>query len=142
MARNVSKSKNRSTNKRFVGLPYECVIHENYTALSSHAVKLLIDIYLQYNGRNNGDLSAPWSLMKARGWRSPGTLNRAIKELLFYGWIIRSRVGGLNKCTLYAVTFQPIDECNHKNGASKLDISPTHKPSRYWAEIKSGSPHA
>ena len=141
MARNVSKSKNRSTNKRFVGLPYECVIHENYIALSSHAVKLLIDIYLQYNGRNNGDLSAPWSLMKARGWRSPGTLNRAIKELLFYGWIIRSRVGGLNKCALYAVTFQAVDECNDKRGFNKLDIAETFKSPGHWKEIKSGSPY-
>jgi len=136
------KSKGRSEHKRFVGLPYECVIHENYIALSPYAVKLLIDLYMQYNSRNNGDFSAPWSMMKARGWRSPGTLSRAIKELLFYGWIIRSRVGGLNKCSLYAVTFQAIDECNDKKGNSKLDIAPTTTSPGNWKEIKNASPNA
>jgi hypothetical protein len=98
---------------------------------------------MQYNSRNNGDFSAPWSQMKKRGWRSPGTLNRAIKELIYYGWIIRSRVGGLNKCSLYAVTFQAIDDCNDRNGNSKLDIASTITSPGYWKElkIKNGSPY-
>jgi len=134
MTNSYSKNKGRSEHKRFVGLPYQCVIHENYISLSPHAVKLLIDLYMQYNSRNNGDFSAPWSQMKKRGWRSPSTLSRAIKELLNYGWIIRSRVGGLNKCSLYAVTFQAIDECNDKKGNSKLDIVPTTTSPGNWKD--------
>ena len=108
---------------------FQCVIRSKaYTSLSAHAVKLLYDLLAQYNGNNNGDLSAPFSTMsRDRNWRSKGTLNRAIKELLEAELIEVSRQGGRHKCSLYAVTFYAVDECK-----GKLDIKSTLSPKSSW----------
>lgn len=107
---------------------YYCVIRsQSYGNLSAHAVKLLNDLLSQYYGSNNGDLSAPFSTMQKRGWKSKGTLNRAIKELLEAGFIETSRQGGRHKCTLYALTFYAVDDCK-----GKLDIASTIKPKSLW----------
>lgn len=107
---------------------YYCVIRsQSYGNLSAYAVKLLNDLLSQYYGSNNGDLSAPFSAMQKRGWKSKGTLNRAIKELLETGFIETSRQGGRHRCSLYALTFYPIHECG-----GKLDILPTNKPTSLW----------
>ena len=126
-----SKVKGRSEGGSFAALPHACLRHENFTALSPYAVKLLIDLYVSFNGTNNGDLCCTWSLMKKRGWRSESTLNNARKELLYYGWIICSRQGGRNMASLYAVTFQSIDECN-----GKLDVRETVASPGHWKESK------
>jgi hypothetical protein len=95
--------------------------------LSSHAIKLLNDLGLQYNGKNNGDLCATWSIMEMRGWKSSSTLYKAINELLGHGFICKSRQGGRHKPTLYALTWNNINECK-----GKLDISPTDGPLGTW----------
>ena len=115
----------------FVALPHACLRHKNFTVLGAYAVKLLIDLYANYNGTNNGDFCCTWSMMKKRGWRSESTLNNARKELLYYGWIICSRQGGRNMASLYAVTFQSIDECK-----GKLDVKETVTALGYWKEQK------
>lgn len=112
-------------------IPHACLNHKNYLALSSFAVKLLIDLYANYNGHNNGDFCCTWSMMKKRGWKSEATLNKARKELLYYGWIICSRHGGRNRASLYAVTFQSIDDCK-----GKLDIKETVTAPGNWKELK------
>jgi hypothetical protein len=123
--------KGRKEGGSFVALPHACLRHENFILLGSHAVKLLIDLYSNYNGSNNGDFCCTWSLMKKRGWRSESTLNNARKELLYYGWIICSRQGGRNMASLYAVTFQSIDECK-----GKLDLRETVTAPGIWKEPK------
>jgi hypothetical protein len=133
MAKNRLRVKGRADRGSFVALPHEILNHPNFTGLDSHAVKMLIDLYSQYRGKNNGDFSATWSRMKGRGWHSKGTLNRALKELLSKGWIITSRQGWRNHCSLYAVTFKPVDECG-----GKLDESATLTPLGYW---KTGLPN-
>ena len=128
MARNRLRAKGRSERGSFVMLPHEILNHPNFTGLSAYAVKLLIDLYSQYRGKNNGDFSVPWSRMSNRGWHSRGTLNRALKELVTTGWIIHTRHGGRDhRCSLYAVTFKPVDECG-----GKLDLSSTHTALGYW----------
>lgn len=107
---------------------YYCVIRsQTYGNLSAYAVKLVNDLLSQYFGSNNGDLSAAYSLMKKRGWKSKGTLNRAIKELLETGIIEVSRQGGRHKCSLYALTFYAVDDCK-----GKLDIQATSAPKSLW----------
>ncbi|MEO6117848.1 MAG: hypothetical protein ABIP37_02120 [Methylotenera sp.] len=108
---------------------YYCVLRSKvYANLSSHAVKLLNDLLCQYRGTNNGDLSAPFSTMQRdRGWKSKGTLARAIKELIESGLIEVSRQGGRHKCSLFAVTFYAVDECG-----GKLEIKSTSKPKSLW----------
>jgi len=86
---------------------------------------------MQYNGFNNGDFCCTWSIMKKRRWRSQATLNKAKKELIYYGWIICSRHGGKNRCSLYAVTFKAIDECK-----GKLEIPETVTAPGTWKNHK------
>ena len=97
---------------------------------------MLFDIFGQFNGRNNGDFSAAYSVFRHKGWKSNDQMRKAIVELKDKGWIVLSRQGGMNKgCNLYAVTWLPIDECE-----GKLHISATAAPLGYWKEIKSGVP--
>jgi len=128
MGKSYAKAKGRASTGRFLLIPHRCLDHENYIRLSSKAVKLLIDIAMQFNGRNNGDLTAALSVLKKRGWKSSETLRLALDELLHYGWIVVTRKGGLNRTTtLYALTFHPIDECK-----GKLDVNSTAMAPRNW----------
>jgi hypothetical protein len=113
-------------------LPGVVLEHTNYVRLSSKAVKLLNDLGAQYNGYNNGDLSATWSLMKERGWKSKESLQFARDELLHYDIIMLTRRGHLPKVpSLYAFTFRKIDECG-----GKLDVAATPQAPGTWKEAK------
>ena len=111
----------------FLMLPHNVLNHPAFVSLSPRAVKLLLDIAVQYNGGNNGDLCAPLSLMSLRGWNSSDQLHKAKKELVRNELIMVSRQGGINKTTLFAVTWVPVDECN-----GKLDIAATKTASVKW----------
>lgn len=107
---------------------YHCVLRSQaYANLSAHAVKLLNDLLSQYYGSNNGDFNATYTTMQKRGWRSKGTLSRAIKELLETGFIEVSKQGGRHSCSLYAITFYAVDECK-----GKLEINATKTPKSLW----------
>ena len=114
----------RRASGHFVKLTSTVYRSENFKKLSGSAVKLLIEIALQYRGYNNGDLQASISLMRERGWKSSATLNRARQELLHYGFIEQTRQGGLGKCSLFAITWESVDECD-----GKLEVRPTRTPS-------------
>lgn len=94
-------------------------------------MKLLVDVASQFNGKNNGDLTAAWSVMRDRGWKSPGTLHKALRALLNAGLIQETRSGGRHRCTLYAVTWRGIDECK-----GKLDVNPTVTPSNRFQSFR------
>jgi hypothetical protein len=115
----------------YLGLPHAVLKSPNYALLSSHAVKLLVDLGSQYRGKNNGDLCATWSILQPLGWRSRETLGISIKELLYYGFLEKTRQGGKRQCSLYALTWQPIDEC-----MGKLDVNPSFIASALWKEPK------
>ncbi len=111
----------------FVPLPFVVIRSYSFTLLSAHAVKLLNDLLAQYRGNNNGDLSAAWTLMQPRGWKSKDTLNKALKELLAREWLEVTRQGGRHKATLYGLTFYAIDDCK-----GKLDVRATSSPRGTW----------
>ena len=121
------RNKGRMMTDSFVRIPHHVVNHENFRTLSCRATKLLIDLLAQYRGYNNGDLCAPLSLMRERGWNSSDQLHKAKNELIEKDVIIVTRQGGLNKCSLYAVTWFPIDECN-----GKLDVASTTTAPVNW----------
>jgi hypothetical protein len=121
------RAKGRSTTGSFLSLPHALLNSTSFSSLSPRATKFLIDIAAQYKGTNNGDLCAPLSLMKKRGWNSSDQLFKAKDELIDRGLIMVSRQGGLNQCNLYAITWQPIDECK-----GKLDIAPTQIAPHHW----------
>ena len=121
--------KGRQSTKSFVMFPHELLEHVSVSHLSPRGAKLLLDIAVQYNGHNNGDLCAPLSLMKKRSWNSSDQLFKARKELIDRGLIKTSRQGGLNKCSLFALTWFQIDECE-----GKLDVRATSTPTHDWKQ--------
>ena len=129
---NYPRSKNRSSKGGgFFGLPDSIMDHPNFCRLSGNATKLLLWLGRQYNGGNNGDLSATWKQVKERGFKSESALFEARAELLHHRIIVISRYGGVHKPTLYALTWKPINECK-----GKLDIPSTKKPGDEWKEIQ------
>ena len=108
-------------------LRHDVMDSPNYRALSHRAVRLLMDIARQYNGSNNGDLCATFSVMKPRGWTSKDQLWKALEELEYFGFILKSRQGGKHLCNLFALTWFPIDECRGKH---ELGVGKT--PSNKW----------
>ena len=131
MARKNDYGKKRSSKGQFMRLPYEVIDSLDYLSLQPSSKQLLIDIFRQHNGRNNGDLSASFKLMQVRGWTSKSTLKRALDRLLASGLIIKTREGWFqgehsSRCALYAVTWLGIDECPGKD----LDVKPSPRPPR------------
>lgn len=126
-----ARIKGRKGKAGFMGLPHHVLNSTAYRDLGGWPVKLLVDITSQYNGFNNGDLTAAWTIMQPKGWRSRDTLNKARKKLLEHGLIQVTRQGGRHKPTLYAVTWQNINECK-----GKLETSPTDRPSNRWKEYE------
>lgn len=139
MSRQRRRAKGRRSTGTHFGLPHAVMDSPNYCSLSGSAVKLLNDLGRQYNGFNNGDLSAAWRIMHPRGWKSRDTLERAKVELSSAGMIELTRQGGLHcGCSLYALTWHPIDECK-----GKLDVSETRVPSNLWrSPIPAGNHNA
>ena len=116
--------------RRYLGLPMEMVKSWQFARLSGAGLKLLMELRLQYNGYNNGDLDCTWSRLAKRGWRSPVTLNLAIKELLHCGWIEKVHTGqrlcGRHDPNLFALTWESIDTKTNKG------IQGTTIPSHAW----------
>ena len=127
MPRTRERTKGRKERGSFIAVPKQILESPQYAKLSAWSVKLLIDIYAQYNGKNNGDLCAAWSVMKPKGWKSKGTLSRAVTQLLQTGFLIQTRQGGKHKASLYAVSFQPVDECG-----GKLEVASTVTAPATW----------
>jgi hypothetical protein len=116
-----------NSNEYFCAFPHSIFQSPQFAMLSPRAVKALVDIYMQYRGLNNGDLSAHWKLMYTRGWRGKGQLAKAVHELEERGWIVKTRQGGRKMATLYAVTFRGIDFCGGKlDSGVKYDPRPLH----------------
>jgi hypothetical protein len=115
----------------FVQIYFRITDSVEFGELSGNACKLLLEIARQYRPGRNGDISVPWSLLKCRGWRSQGTVADSKRELLERGWIIETRKGGKNKCSLYAITYYPIDESDkHLERPTTVapDLWKKHKP--------------
>lgn len=119
---------------RFVGLPYHVVSSPQFIALQPREIKLLIDLLHQYNGRNNGTLSATYTLMERRGWEGKrSSLYRAKEGLIQRGFAIQTRQGQKVRGypTLLAITWHPIDEpkapIEYDHG-----IEPSNVPLNLW----------
>lgn len=97
---------------RYARLFHDVVNTPAWVALGSNAKTLYIDLLIQFNGSNNGNLTAALGVLKHRGWRSPTTLSIALAELLALGFIVKTRGGGVRQgsrvCSLYALTDLPI----------------------------------
>lgn len=129
----MGRARKRVSFGQFVALPHVVLESPPYLSLRSSAKALLVDLAFQYNGRNNGDLTAAFGYMKKRGWSSKQTIANALRELVEVGLVIKTRQGKFQNpnacCDLYALTWQPIDECPGKN----LEVSPSTTPPRKFA---------
>ena len=57
-AKRREKTKNRKETGRFAQLPHVVLNSADYISLSYKSKALLVDLVYQYNGKNNGDLTA------------------------------------------------------------------------------------
>lgn len=135
MANNHGKTKGRRDEGRYCALPHNVMDSESFSMLSGNAIKVLLCIYRQYNGNNNGDLSAPFSKAEDINIGSSSTWYKAIKELIAADLIMVTRESmkkyqGNPKgiCTLFAVTWKKIDECK-----GKINCAPTLTPPRKFS---------
>lgn len=114
------RNKGRRSSGTFLKLPDKVTDHLAYISLSASTKGFLPEIVRQYKGKNNGDLSATLKLLKPRGWNSNKQITKCLSELIEHGLIVKTRQGGRHKCNLFAIAWEPIDECG-----GKLEIGPT-----------------
>ena len=114
-----SNAKLRRDGGDFSIVPHVVLTSPGYRQASHTARSLLIDILMTYKGHNNGKLTATEKAMAKQGWRSPGVLSLALKELVACGLLVLTRQGGFpNKTTWYALPFLDLDQTDG------LDIDP------------------
>jgi hypothetical protein len=133
MSRKASTRKKRKyEHGSYYQRPRNVINSRNYHAATPAAYKLLTQLCEQYNGSNNGGPSAAFTVMVGKGWISPNTLSKAFSCLQHYGLVEKTRQGGNNICSLYAITWESIDTCNGKHDARITD-----QPSQKWSkEVK------
>lgn len=128
--RQQNKQRHQRLRGRGKGPPFLSIQHqisdsEEFGLLSGNAVKLLLELARQYRPGRNGDLSIPWSMLSKRGWRSKATVQAAKRELLDARWILETRKGGKNMCSLFALTYYAIDE-SEKHLEPSTVTAPNH----------------
>lgn len=123
-----AKFKGRAIGHSFFALRHDLLRSEQFGGLSGNAIKLLLFLAAQYNGRNNGNLSMPKKALLAAGWASEATAIRARDELLHADFIRISRHGSGKLPNLFALDFLPVDDCPGKY----LEIAAEYKARDQW----------
>ena len=137
MARDRARFKGRGGNGHFAQVPHAVTEHPEFISLSAYAKALLFAFFPQLRFdkdgiANNGDLCATWSEVQRYGWRSKDTLAKALRELERAEVLIRTRQGDRHRCSLFAISWLPINDCRTKDGLRKLDVPPTKVPPVNW----------
>lgn len=137
----MGRQKTRTSGKEhFAGIPDSVIESESFRKLSFSGTKLLILLAYQYRGRNNGALAATYKQLKEFGFGSQHTINRALQELIKSELIMKTREGYFQhpggRCSFYALTWWPIDDCNGK----RLDVRATTRPPRIFRAEKTQNP--
>ncbi len=81
--------------QRYALLPLSVIQSEAFCTLTAAGIRLLVVAASQYHGGNNGEIKLTAARVSKYGFRSADTLNRAIKQLLVRGLLVRTRQGGL-----------------------------------------------
>jgi hypothetical protein len=122
------KHTGRGKDHSFLQLRHDLIRSRQFSALSGNAVKVFLFLAAQFNGRNNGDLSATETMVLAAGLCSGTTAAKALKELEAAGFVVVSRHGHKRRCHLYALTWLPVDECPDKG----LELPSERVASNKW----------
>ena len=104
----------------FVMFQHRLLQDPGFLKLSPNACKALLFLASQFKGNNNGDLTIAWKIAKDKGFTSNGALRLATRELVDAGFVVETRMGGRNRCSLFALAWFAIDECG-----GKPDVLPT-----------------
>jgi len=72
-------------------LPKALMEQPDFRQLTPAAIKVLMLLGSQYNGRNNGDLAATVTMLKQWGGMAKGTLAKALRDLLERRIIYKTR---------------------------------------------------
>lgn len=106
-----AKQKRDGANGAVLLVPHVVLNSQAYLTLSGPAIKLLYDIAMQYNLKNNGALLASWRHMhEKRGWTSSDMLNKAKVELIEHELLVQTVQGMLpNKASWYGLTWYALD---------------------------------
>lgn len=130
MARDRLRTKGRRESGNFAMLPDVVLRSPEAHSVPGEAIRLLVALAAQYNGSNNGNLSAALSVLRAYGFTSSDTVSRNLRKLEGTGLIVRTRDGmfscGVPACALYALAWKRIDACPGKS----LTVTPTDRPPR------------
>ncbi|MDN3523520.1 hypothetical protein [Halomonas ramblicola] len=106
-------------------IPKRVMDLEDFRTLSPSAKTVLLALGFQYNGKNNGNLSATHNTMQEWGGMAKATLAKSLRELQDRNLIMKTRQNQHGRegarCALYAFTWAPIDDCPGK----MLDVTPT-----------------
>lgn len=131
------KPNRRTVGRHFAQIPVDVLTSDAARTLPAYAVRVLLAIAAQYRGKNNGDLALAWAMARPFGISSKGQLVESLALLQERCLIVKTRQGGKKPLgpTLYAVTWQPID-----NLRGKIDAAPTATASNAWATWSSGLP--
>ena len=105
---------------QYIGLPYSMLKHPAFQALSSDAVRVLLEMHLGFHGINNGQIG--FSLRQAQRCLKSGSerAKRAIDQLQDYGFIVchsnSSFTMKTKKAREWEITFQqmPDGQTSHK----------------------------
>ena len=81
-------------------VPRELADSLAFRSLPITAKVLWHDMMMQYRGRNNGNINATLHDLGRYGWKSTATLARALAYLIAHGFLVETRKGGGNACTL------------------------------------------
>jgi hypothetical protein len=77
----------------FAAIPRDILLLPEYHQLRSSAIKLMLDLLLQYTGKNNGRLCSSFQVMQRSGWTSKETLSHAKAALLETSFTVLTRKG-------------------------------------------------
>lgn len=96
---------------QFLAIPHVVLESPGWRQAGHTARSLLIDIALQYSGKNNGRLVATLEHLSKRGWNSPAVLGQARKELIACGLLVEVRKGGFpSKSAWHALSWLALDQ--------------------------------
>ncbi|MCU1113199.1 hypothetical protein JAK74_05195 [Stenotrophomonas maltophilia] len=144
--RNRRKITGRQSSDTFVRLPHSMMRHPAFFTLSGAAMKMLLFLAAQYNGRNNGDLSATKAMVEGAGVCAASKSKELLAQLEEAGFIVQTRHGIKKQCHLYALTWVGIDRCPGKNleiaaGPPRNDWRKTHLQHPSGVQTESRSQH-
>jgi hypothetical protein len=113
---------------QFFRLPYSVIRSKQFQECNGIGIKLLCTLLLQYNGRNNGDISIASKIMQSYGWKDKRKLRLGLNALIGNELLVLTRQGGRHCCSLYAFSWLRINACEDRDGNTKLDVPDTNRP--------------